>query len=102
MLVPRCPLQRFHCISFSEKDFSSGTQVKTVVPPGSGASQEVYFNVPLHDDNIEEDDEYFLLLLDVHDSDVIEYDENRQCVRLTIITDEDSKQLIYWATQNQN
>ena len=75
------------------------------VPPSSGGRQEFHFNVSIFDDAIEEDDEYFLLLLDVHESDVIEYDEQRQCVRLTIVADGDSKQLIlfklyYWPTQN--
>ena len=79
-----------------EKDFSSRTRVETVhVPPTSDAHQEFQFNVPIFDDAIEEDDEYFLLLLDVHESDVIEYDDQRMCVKLTIIADEDSKNFYY-------
>ena len=80
-----------------EKDFSSRTQVETVhVPPTSDAHQEFQFNVPIFDDTIEEDDEYFLLLLDVYESDVIEYDDQRMCVKLTIIADEDSKIFFYF------
>ena len=81
---------------YSEKDFSSKTQVETVhVLPSSSVHQEVYFNVSILNDAIEEDDEYFLLLLDVHDSDVVKYDEERLCVRLTIVADEDSKQFSF-------
>ena len=89
-----------------EKDFSSRAQVETVhVPPTTDAHQEFHFSVPIFDDAIEEDDEYFLLLLDVHESDVIEYDDQRMCVKLTIIADGDSKKFtLYYkqATQNYN
>jgi hypothetical protein len=66
------------------------------VPPTSDAHQEFHFSVSILDDAIEEDDEYFLLLLDVHESDVIEYDEQRMCVKLTIIADGDSKKNLFY------
>ena len=78
-----------HTYDLLEKDFSSRAQVETVhIPPTTDAHQEFHFSVPIFD-------EYFLLLLDVHESDVIEYDDQRMCVKLTIITDGDSKTSYY-------
>ena len=77
---------------FSEKDFSRA-RLETIVAPGNTVHDEFHFNVFLHDDSIEEPNEYFLLVLDVSQSDETEYDidKKHQCMKLTIITDKDSK-----------
>ena len=77
---------------FLERDFSR-TQLKTIVAPGNTVHDELYFNVSLRDDSIEEPDEYFLLVLDVPqlDETVYDIDKKRQCMKLTIIADKDSK-----------
>ena len=77
---------------FSEKDFNR-TRLKTIVAPGNTVHDKFHFNVSLHDDSIEEPDEYFLLVLDVPqlDETVYDIDKKRQCMKLTIIADKDSK-----------
>ena len=61
--------------------------------PDQGESRynEFHFSISLHSDSIEEPDEYFLLVLDIQELDVVNVANERQCMSLTIITDDDSK-----------
>ena len=68
--------------------------MKTVVTPEHDAYSELHFNISLYDDSIEEPDEYFLLVLDIQQPDVVNVASERRCMRLTI-TDEDSKPHFY-------
>ena len=68
--------------------------------PDQGESQynDFHFNISIQNDSIEEPDEYFLLVLDIQELDVINVANERQCMSLIIVTDDDSKPCYnYWA-----
>ena len=59
---------------------------------GPGQSYKFTVDISLIDDTIRELEEYFLLFLNASQSppvDTIEYDSNRDCIRISIIEDQD-------------